>query len=147
MTTIAASVKEGVMACDSRISVGDVWWSTEKIVRIQGELIGTTGDVKDTQKWFEWYMDGKPGKPPVLNSFEALILRRDGVIRKNELYFVDAHSTEILVERGYHAAGSGAQAAIAVMMLGHDALKAVQIACEIDASSGGKIKSFNLLER
>ena len=140
MTTIAADYRVGVMVCDSRCNSGGTWFPGTKVYRIGGELIGISGNCLDEQKWLKWHKGGRKGPRPKLEAFEAVVMREDGV------YVYDTTGLEMKIERGFHAVGSGGAAAIAVMLAGHSAKEAVEIACQVDAYSGGEICVFNLRE-
>jgi hypothetical protein len=140
MTTIAASVTEGVMVSDSKYSAGGTWFPGPKVFRLGNELVGCCGTVKHWQDFLKWYRGGKRGTRPKGEDYGALILRADG------LYTFDSNGCEIRVERGFHAVGSGEHAAIAVMLAGHSAKEAVEIACQVDTGSGGDVKVYRLGE-
>ncbi len=134
MTTIAANFKDGIMVSDSRCTCGGTWVPTTKIYRIGEELIGIAGNVLDEQKWLKWARTGKKGPRPKLEAFTAIVLRPDGV------YEIDGTGVELLIERGFHAIGSGGAPAIAVMIAGQSVEEAVRIACMVDAGSGGDLQ-------
>jgi hypothetical protein len=138
LTTIAADVRTGIMVSESRCTNGSTWVPSTKIYRIGDELIGIAGAVIDEQKWLKWHRSGRKGPRPKLEAFSALILR------KGELYEADAQGLEMLIERGFHAIGSGGAAATAVMLAGHEAEEAVRIACLVDAGSGGDLQIHRL---
>jgi len=138
MTTIAADHRAGVMVSDSRCNSGGTWFPSNKVYRIAGELIGISGNCLDEQKWLKWHRAGRKGPRPKMEAFEAVVLRADGV------YVYDSTGLEMRIERGFHAVGSGGAAATAVMLAGHPALEAVEIACKVDADSGGEVRVFNL---
>ena len=139
MTTIAASVSRRVMVADSKLVADLVWFPVEKIIRHKDELIGTAGKESEAAKWLDWYTSGKLGKEPKgFTEFEALILRPTG------LYYLCSDVTETKVPRGFHAIGSGGQAAIAAMMCGKHPVDAVRIARAIDAGTGGRVVSKRL---
>lgn len=138
MTTIVADARAGVMVADSRCTIGGSWVPSTKVERFQAELIGCAGSEPDIQRWRKWYLAGKRGARPKCEDFNAIILRADGV------YIAWDGGHEMLIERGYHAIGSGSDAAQGALMAGADAKGAVEIACFIDAGSGGDIRVFNL---
>lgn len=140
MTTIAADFRSGVMVSDSRTSIGSAWVPSTKVQRINGELIGCAGTVSDIQRWQKWYQGGKRGARPKCEDFCALVLRKDG------LFYIYDGGHELLIERGFHAVGSGGDAANGALLAGVDAHKAVEIACQVDSGSGGDICVFNLKE-
>jgi ATP-dependent protease HslVU (ClpYQ) peptidase subunit len=134
MTTIFADASAGVMVCDSKCTNDQVWYPITKVHRVNGELIGIAGDVKEGRDWLSWYTKGGKGARPKAESFGALILRKDG-----KLYEVSPNGLDMVVERGFHGIGSGGGYAIAAAMAGADPRRAVEIACDIDANSGGEI--------
>lgn len=133
MTTVFADAKTGVMVCDSKCSSDSEWFPMTKVYRVGDELIGLSGSVKDAMAWVRWYMEGKKDRRPKVDSFTGLILRRDG------LYCVSSDTFEMLIERGFYGIGSGGGIATGAFMAGAAPKKAVEIACDIDANSGGKV--------
>jgi ATP-dependent protease HslVU (ClpYQ) peptidase subunit len=134
MTTIFADAKSGVMVCDSKCTDSTEWFPMTKVLRHEDALIGIAGSVKDAVGWLEWYTTGKRGtRPKVDTGFAGLILRADGV------YGVSSDGFEMPIERGHHGIGSGGGYAVAAFKAGANAKRAVEIACEIDANSGGVI--------
>jgi ATP-dependent protease HslVU (ClpYQ) peptidase subunit len=127
------------MAADSKCTSGDVWSPTRKIWRHGEELIGVAGDMNHAARFLKWYMAGRKG-PLAIKSpdFEALILREDG------LYHVTDNGLEFKEERGFFAIGSGQKAALAILIAGLGPVKAVEIACQVDISSGGEVKVEHL---
>ncbi len=140
MTTIAADARTGVMVCDSKTSVDQVWYPSTKVERWGAELVGCAGSDDATQRWKRWYQGGKRGARPKCPDFCALILRDSGV------WYVYDGGFETWIERGFHAIGSGGGPATAVLIAGHDAQRAVEIACQIDVNSGGEIVTHKLIE-
>lgn len=140
MTTIAADARSGVMVSDSRASDSTTWFPMTKVHRIDGELIGCAGDLKDIATWLKWMRAGKKGVAPKVANFEGLLLRSDGV------YEVTSDGHVQIIERGFHAVGSGGHAAMAALILGHDIKEAVETACMVDAQSGGDIRVYHLKE-
>lgn len=133
MTTIFADHKKRVMVCDSKAMGGATWYQVQKVYRVGDELVGFAGSLKECLAWLDWYSNGRKAKQPKLESFEALVLRSDGV------YEMCADGLELRVERGFHGIGSGGPCAVAAFMAGADAKKAVDIACKIDNGSGGDV--------
>lgn len=134
MTTVFADAKAGVMVCESKLTSDTVWYPMTKVYHIHGELIGIAGTLKEAQAWLRWYERGSKGARPKAECFTALVLRKDG-----KLYEVSADGLDMEIERGYHGIGSGGGYALAAFMAGAEAKVAVEIACAIDAQSGGDI--------
>lgn len=133
MTTIVADARVGVMVCDSRTTVGETWHPSTKVWRWGSELVGCAGTDDNIQRWRKWYEGGKRGARPKCENFCALILRDSGV------WYAYDGGHECLIERGFHGIGTGGPSAIAVMLAGHDAKMAVEIACQVDVASGGEV--------
>lgn len=138
MTTIAADARAGVMVSDSRCTGSDQWFPMTKVHRIGDELLGLAGNVKDCNTWLKWYRGGKKGGRPKLENFIAIALRKDGV------YEIGADGLDMLIERGFHGVGSGGAIAVGVLIAGHDAKTAVEIACQVDPGSGGGVVTYTL---
>lgn len=134
MTTIAADAKRGLMACDSMTSTGDAWWPSTKVYRVGDALIGGAGEVAAIRSFVQWYADGqRTPKPKIADTFCALELSKDGV------FYWAANLQPSLIERGFHAIGSGGNAALGAMLAGANVKRAVEIATQVDTGSGGEV--------
>ena len=138
MTTIFADAKKGVMVSDSRVTIGNTWHAATKVFRIGDDLVAFAGLRSEALKWVDWYSNGKRGPQPKITNSEALILSSDGVV------YVDGTGESNPIERGYMGIGSGGSIAVGAFMAGADAKKAVEIACQVDTSSGGAITVHKL---
>ena len=135
MTTIA--VKGHVMACDSRLAVGDRHYiCDDKIVRIDGALVGAAGKNDDISKFFGWLRD--KGDMPDLEDLDALVLNNKGLWH----YTNDCYGTRVI--GGCWASGTGGQAAHAAMLCGKSPEEAVRIAMKCDINTGGPVRVYNL---
>ena len=130
MTTIVASFTEKVMAADSNVTDGDVKWKSNKIERIGASLFGAAGDCTEIEKFFRWKRRGTGARPKLGDAFSALELNADGVWLWDKKLEPFPPGDEV------HAIGSGAKAAMAALICGCDARRAVEVACEVDAGSG-----------
>jgi ATP-dependent protease HslVU (ClpYQ) peptidase subunit len=138
MTTILADAKKRVMVCDSKATLDGLWFPITKVYQIEGELIGFAGLATEGTQWLDWYANGQRGRMPSINNVTPMILSENGVS------VVESSGRFVRVERGFHAIGSGGNAALGAFMAGVDAKKAVEIACQIDAGSGGQIHVHKL---
>lgn len=141
MTTIFADAKTGVMVCDSKMTIGCEWITTTKVVRLGDELIGFAGYATESERWLAWYRGGQHGPTPKVANSNALILSPSG------LRVLDSTGGYIQIERGFMGVGSGGPCATAAFMAGANPLQSVQIACNIDANSGGAIYVHQLVEK
>lgn len=134
MTTIAADAKRGLIACDSMTSTSDSWWPSTKVYRAGDALIGGAGEAAAVRQFVAWYADGQRNpRPKISDSFCALVLSPDG------LAYWASNLVPEPIERGFHAIGSGGSAALGAMLAGANVKRAVEIATEIDPSSGGEV--------
>jgi len=138
MTTITASAKEGIVVCDSRMQTGEHWWPGEKVTRIGDTLVGCAGDSATIIKFIEWLGGDRSTKAKLPDDFNALVLNKDGLTYWCRTLIPSP------VERGFHAIGSGGNAALGAMMAGACCKEAVRIACQIDINSGGDIRVHKL---
>lgn len=134
MTTVAADAKRGCMACDSMTSTADSWWPSTKVHRAADALIGGAGEAASIRQFVTWYADGQRlPKPKIADNFCALVLNGEG------LFYWASNLVPEPIERGFHAIGSGGNAALGAMLAGANVKRAVEIATLVDASSGGEI--------
>jgi hypothetical protein len=129
MTTIAASVRERAMCSDANCVDGDVWWPTNKVFEINGALVGCAGDVSACNQFMDWYKDTTQKKPKFIGAFSALVLTEQG------LFSWDQTMVPEKIERGFHAVGTGASAALGAILAGKEIGAAVEIAAQVDPNS------------
>jgi hypothetical protein len=134
MTTIAADSKRGLMACDSMTSTADAWWPSTKVHRAGNALIGGAGESAAIRQFVAWYADGlRLPKPKLPDTFCCLVLNPDG------LFYWASNLIPEPIERGFHAIGSGGNAALGAMLAGANVKRAVEIATQVDTGSGGEV--------
>lgn len=141
MTTIA--YRDGVMAADTQIGQdsmivpGKAW----KIARLpDGSLAGFCGKMVDCAAVLDWLARPETPAPKVDASLDGLLVTPDGglwAIEGPELH-------RCTFDAPYSAVGSGARYALAAMMTGADARRAVEIAIALDDGSGGDVVSLEL---
>lgn len=120
---------------------------TKKIKRLEnGNLIGWAGDAGIVRELLAWYEggadpDGFPSecRPGKSDSARLMVITKDGVI---QVYETSPYPIEFLGP--YHAIGAGTEAALAVLLLGHDSLTAVGIASQVCQGCGLGVDSLEL---
>jgi hypothetical protein len=131
------------MASSNYIKVSAV----TKIAAINGCLVGTSGNSSFAEEWRRWFARG--GRPE-----EFTDLMRDQDEFTNALVITPAREI-LLYQRGpypvlhhndKHAIGSGAEVALAVMHMGGDARKAVEVASAICVGVGNGLDTLTLEE-
>jgi hypothetical protein len=122
------------MACDSMTSTSDAWWPSTKVHRTSDALIGGAGESAAIRQFVAWYSDGqRVPKPKLPDSFCVLVLTGEG------LFYWASNLVPEPIERGFHAIGSGGNAALGAMLAGANVKKAVEIATTVDPGSGGEV--------
>lgn len=128
MTTVAADARTGVMVADTMVSDGVLRTRMRKITRVGDALVGVAGEVSEIQAWLKWYQAGQRGAKPKVTTFSALVLTKKGLTQH-------IGTSEMEVEQGFLAIGSGCMAAQALLVAGHTVEEAVTVACEVDPNS------------
>ncbi len=134
MTTIAY---DGKMVAADSMCMGDCRHHVNKLFRVDGQIIGCSGGWSDANRFIRWVKDGRPeeDEPKLAEEFNALIVHPDGS------YLVFENSLESMpFTDSFFALGSGQAAAVAAMLAGANAKRAVEIACQVDPYSQGPVK-------
>ncbi|MEO8807918.1 MAG: hypothetical protein ABI433_17695 [Burkholderiaceae bacterium] len=135
------------MAAD-RLS-GNQWISygrSTKIARVDGHLIGGAGVASVSRQFIEWFRAGRiPGDYP-----ESMKDKDDGstmlvITPAREVTVYQRTAMPVLHDNKWYSIGSGQEVAAAVMHMGYDAVKAVEIACAVCTGCGGGIDTLELL--
>jgi hypothetical protein len=135
VTTVAACAKSGVMAADSRWSDGDESGPMRKVWRVAGALYGFAGEVKHFEPWLDALRLGRT--PPRVHPLTVLRLDAQG------LATWDSTDGWVACVSPF-AVGSGGKAARVAMKLGHSPTAAVRATCDIDAGTGGPVRTYKL---
>jgi ATP-dependent protease HslVU (ClpYQ) peptidase subunit len=139
MSTVAWDGK--TLAADRQRTMGGTPIAFEKTFTMHmrgGEYhFAMTGSVQNANKFKEWVIRGmNPNlKPALTDEFSAIMVNQSADKSVSAvLYEADLIATPL--ERGNWAMGSGADFALGAMAMGADAVKAVEIAIELDVHSG-----------
>lgn len=125
------------MAADSQATDGCIKSRVRKIFRIDNHIIGCAGSFQDITLFLDWYRDRSKKKPRV-RDLSVLVLSEEGITE-----YADA-LVEMPVLDEFYAVGSGAQAALAAMHLGHHPKAAVETASKIDPYTSGPFHVMRL---
>lgn len=148
MTTIACS-RDRIVS-DSQVSLAHkgIWYPAAKLIRGPGLVAGASGDGGDCTRFLRWAAGGcKPKDEPKWRDTTsedqvlAILVKEDGIYA-----FSVGDPEPELIDADYFAIGSGGKAARVAMMLGKTPEEAVEIACQVDLWSGGKIQVLTLKE-
>lgn len=140
MTVIAASVAEGLMAADSLCLDNDQesWFPTRKIVRVRDMLVGCAGDAADGPPLVEWLRKKRGEAPPVSDGTTLLILA------PGKLMTWTRHEGFFVIERGWHAIGSGGAHAQVAMLAGCGVKQAARLVVQVVSTCGGPVVTRRL---
>jgi len=146
MTTIAASRSHGEMAADTQVNVGTATFPSKKIFATPYGIVGAAGDAIDCSTFLSWVFAGmkRKSRPSFEKeddeeyNFQALVLSFDG------LFFFEKDCCPLRIERDFHAIGTGADAAVAAFLCGKTPKRAVEIAGQVDNSTGGPVTVLKL---
>lgn len=129
---------------DTRESGLIVSVSSAKLQRApNGDIFACQGDEDHCVEFEDWYKGGcDPEETPDFDSdsaFEALVLTHDGSVVKytNRL-------TVVTVNGPYIALGAGDEVAMGAMAAGASPERAVEIACQLNAYTGGPVVSMSI---
>lgn len=150
MSTIA--YKNGIMAADSAMSQDDeVQLGIYKLAKTKEYLVGFTGTMAMKAPVLDWIFElenclvpidkfyrHKDLLPTMHGSLMCLVATRAG-----SLWYLYGDGMVCETARKFDAAGSGMPYAIGALYAGASAEEAVNIACNLDAFSGGDIKTIS----
>jgi hypothetical protein len=144
MTVIAWDGK--TLAADKQSASNGYATRATKIHRVPGGIVGFSGGATHAAELLEWFRDGRVSYKFPRRSLDdasacgALFISDEGVIHQ---YSADSACPEI-IEEPFHARGAGRDFALAALYLGHDARKAVEVACALDVNCGCGIDALEL---
>ena len=135
MTTIC--FKDGYLAADSQITVGNYKTTTSKLYVFPGYgVIGFSGSMSRILKLVEWWSKGCEGEIPDSEDKEDV----DGIlVNKDGMFCLDEGQGLIQITAPYFAIGSGSAYAIAAMAMGKSAEEAIREAMRHDIYTGGTV--------
>jgi ATP-dependent protease HslVU (ClpYQ) peptidase subunit len=142
MTVIAWDGK--TLAADKQCTNAGHPYTVTKIHRVPGGMVGFTGNGAHAQALLQWFKDGAdPAKWPSKtgDTSGVLFIADSGEARG---YSGEDGPHYIVYESPFVAFGAGRDYALAAMHLGHDARKAVEVACALDTSCGMGIDTLEL---
>lgn len=145
LTTICASRTHGEMAADTRANLeyNHTYFSSKKIWKCGDALVGAAGGAIDCLRFIEWAAEGFPrdSKPEIDkedDGFQGLVLTHEG------LDYYESSCVPMRIDGDSYAIGTGAQAAMAAMMLRVAPKKAIEIAAKIDSMTGTPVTVLRL---
>ena len=120
--------------------------SVTKIFRVPGGIVGFAGDESRVMAFLEWFKTGMylgmfPDFQKGDDAVGCLFIRNDGT----QLAYTHTPYPAVHTDR-FDAIGSGRDYALAAMYLGHDAKRAVEVACALDNGCGNGIDTLTLHE-
>lgn len=131
MTTVAWDGT--TLAGDRQASYGNTPVQCTKVIKTDtGLLVGASGDLDNTLRFYQWVRDGRPNtKPELYDAFSGVVIELD-----NSITYYSHRLIPNNIALSCWALGSGADYALGAMAAGAKAKKAVKIACDLDVNSG-----------
>lgn len=113
-----------------------------KIQRLRNHLVGCSGPAAMAREMMAWFQRGAKAEdfPPSLRAEKSLTMLAITPQGRILIYQDTPYPIEYLGPR--HAIGAGREAALAVMLAGHDARRAVEIASMVCAGCGNGIDTL-----
>lgn len=138
------------LAADKQNTASGYGMTSTKIFKVPAGLIGFAGNVPSAMRMIKWFKDGggphtNEGYPPFENDrgAEALLITKDFRVL---FYGENCNGYPEEIEENFIAMGSGRDYALATMHLGHNAVKAVEVACSLDVFCGKGIDCMQMYE-
>ena len=128
------------LAADKLADQGGVKKSTTKIFKVNGHLLGVSGNLSIGMELIAWWSNGANPEayPPSNRSLDdGARLIAIGADKKVMVYEISPHPFQI--EGDFCAFGCGSAPALAAMDCGADARRAVEIACKYDTGCGNGV--------
>ena len=137
MTTIA--YKDGVLACDKRISEENFVYKGTKFKETDKKVYVATGLLSYGMRFINYLIDNLDEKPPKLKN--TIVLEFDKETGK--LWIWENKHIGLPVETQMYAHGSGYGFAIGAMSFGATPEEAIKVATKHDAFTGNGIKCWS----
>jgi hypothetical protein len=150
MTVIAWHGATKTLAADRMASNGNTAFATKKLFEVDGHFMGLAGDGAGIGAFVEWFESGADpaGFPSTLSNgntdsgvtVSALVVDPEGNLC---LYESSPYPMAVLDEN--FAIGSGAEIALTAMMMGKNAIEAVELASKLTVTCGMGCDSLSLI--
>lgn len=141
MTTIA--YRDGIVAADS-LAVSCGWKMTHAVQKLHrmkdGSVCAVSGDLTEGMAFIRAMDAGQEQLPALGDSARVVHFKRGRVISVYE------GTSFFSLQCNFCAWGSGSPAANAALIMGADAVRAVEVAAMLDDSTGGEIVSMEVPE-
>ena len=138
MTTIA--VRDGIMACDSRITGGFISKTPRKVVVGGKCIVGFCGGYAAGYAGALFLAGELSDRPETYSEDEEEYI----ILSPRGIEVADEHLRVAPISGTFWATGSGGMAAMAAMYMGATAIEAVRVAVKCDEGSGSPAKEYRL---
>ena len=120
--------------------------SATKIFRVPGGIVGFAGDESRAMAFLEWFKGRcDPAKFPEFQKGDGAVGCLFVLDDVTNLAYLSTAYPAVHTDK-FDAIGSGRDYALAAMYLGHDAKRAVEVACALDNDCGNGIDMLTLHE-
>lgn len=121
--------------------------SMTKIYKIDGHLVGISGAADVSIALLSWFKNGRSEEYWPDLQYEEMECSMMVVTPGGTITVYQRYPLPIVLEDSFHAIGSGCDYALAALHLGHDAVKAIEVASALDAYTGGGVDVLRLSDR
>ena len=145
MTTISYHHDSKTIACDSRVSSGDVIESDtfEKWIHIEnGDIMFLAGSLGDLEKFSQEFLPYKESEV-YLNAVGYIVEKESNKVYRCGMHYDTKKFWKAPVNYS-HASGSGMDHALTALDLGKTAKEALELAAKRDCKTGGKIHVYDI---
>lgn len=117
-----------------------------KVFRSGEWLLAISGDLVRGLEMVKWFQDGRDAK--ALPAFQSALTDYVPMmaISKDGVFLFENGPIPFKVEEPFFAIGSGRDIALTALHLGLGAVRAVQIACELNTGCGNGVDTLELLQ-
>lgn len=138
--------RDGVMASDSGIFIGDVLiGNVKKIIKTDdGFLAGACGNAEDSSLFLDVASEGMDDDMVFSEECKFISLNALYVNPKGEVFSVGNKGYPFKVDAPFYAEGAGAEIALGAMAAGASAEEAVEIAIKYSIWCTGPVKTIKL---
>lgn len=133
-----------VLAADTQGTMGGLKFSTSKIQKVNGDLLGFTGDLDSGLALVEWYRKKKTALFPECQKDKDRWAPLLVITKQKKILRYEREPFPIEIKEKFFSVGSGRDFALTAMYLGNNSKKAVECAIRFEASCGGPIEELKL---
>ncbi len=135
------------LAADKRATQNGLAFTVTKIHKINGNLVGVTGDYPSATMVLDWYKNGADAtKWPKCQEDKDRWASLAVITPARKIFKYEQEPISFEIEENYFAFGCGRDFAISALEMGADAEAAVRVTCKYDVYCGNGVDILRLDE-